>query len=140
MRPTKNINKVTESDQKQLNRFLYFIDKYVGKNQTAAAEALGVTQAYYSLISSGKRRISISVLTKLKEKHKLNIQWLQTGLGSEVSTADPDKKPQSTSGKVIDLQAEIFSAQKRIEILEVTLTHAYKLIEQLESRLEKAGL
>ncbi|WP_168187515.1 helix-turn-helix domain-containing protein [Pedobacter sp. G11] len=140
MRPTKKINKVNEADQKQLNRFLYFINKYVGKNQTAVAEALGMTQAYYSLIASGKRRISIAILTKLKEKHKLNIHWLQTGLGNEVFQTDPDNKPQSTVGKIIDLQAEILSAHTKIDILEVNLNQAYKLIQQLEARLEKSGL
>ncbi|WP_443945551.1 helix-turn-helix domain-containing protein [Pedobacter sp. AW1-32] len=140
MRPTKNINKVNEADQKQLNRFLYFISKYVGKNQTAVAESLGVTQAYYSYIASGKRRISIAILAKLKEKYKLNINWLHTGLGGEVFQNDPDKKPQSTVGKIIDLQASIDAAHRKIDILEVNLNQAYKLIQQLESRLDKAGL
>ena len=140
MRPTKNINKVNEADQKQLNRFLYFIDKYVGKNQTLVAKELEMTQAYYSYMASGKRRISIAVLTTLKEKYKLNINWLQTGLGTELLKVDPDKKRQSTVGKVIDLQAELLSANTKINILEVNLNQAYKLIDALEARLKKAGI
>lgn len=140
MRPTKNITKVNKTDQEQINRFSYFIDKYVAKNQIEAAKALGLTQAYYSYMVSGKRKISLTALMTLKTKFKLNIEWLQSGVGKELLAEDLSKKQQTAVGKIIDLQASIDQAETKITILEVNLNQAYKLIDALERRLEKAGL
>lgn len=79
------------------DRLEYLINRLFD-SKTAAARALGVSRAYISNMTTGKKNVSGDIITKISESLPLvNIDWLYHGRGKMIWT-DPEPSGEVEGG------------------------------------------
>jgi len=64
-----------------MNNRIVELRKALGLSQTEFAESLGITQNFISLVENGKRDFSSRTKNTLCALYKVNLIWLETGVG-----------------------------------------------------------
>lgn len=109
--------------------------KELGITQNNFAKLVGISQAYVSLMLSGKKSISYSVIQNItKYLPQVNIKWLLLGEGEmfieqkseEVQKSDIDHKPVKW---IQDLAAMLDQYESRIARLEAEVTELKNIIQ-----------
>lgn len=109
------------------NRFALFRKQFVDKNQTRAADALGMPQGYLSQIENGTRPLALRYIKILVEKFQLNAEWLTKNVG-EKQLRKPAKPTASTS---------LSAAHDAIKTLETAISNMEFIMKGMLSRIEK---
>lgn len=126
------------------------IRKYLGYNQEDFAASLGLTQGGYSDIERGKNGISGKIKLLLVKVHKINITFLEQGLGQmfyietppdqpEVikATADPNEAPDTKDKQIELLKLEIKRLNAERALYIELLQSKDKTIAVLERQIKK---
>jgi transcriptional regulator with XRE-family HTH domain len=117
------------------NRLKIFRELFIDKNQTRAAEMLGLSQARLSQIESGKRPVNWHLLDKLTKDFNLNTRYL-----SDNQEPKQLKKPvnkDKTTGQMDMLLEEMNILKSYLATLEKTFNSALKIMERQEQKLKE---
>lgn len=132
-RPTKK--KDTEIFDKELAKRIYdFRTKYVDPKQKVAAEMLGVSASLLSAIENGTRHPTYFLTETLVTKFDMNMEWFTSGAGPK-KINDPAKPSSESSLQAV--HTNVLSIMKNIKILEANLTHAFKIIQSQDQRIQQ---
>jgi transcriptional regulator with XRE-family HTH domain len=131
------------------NQRLKIIRKFLKVTQVDFGASLGLTQAGYSDIETGRNNISRKIKIILKKEHNINLRWLETGEGEmfavtiEDNEFDSDEFTQERN-LIEKLQLEIDRLQKEVKQLKAEnnlyselIKSKDRIIENLESHINK---
>ena len=125
-----------------VNKRIKIIRKTLKLSQKEFADTLGLTQAGYSYIESGKNNLSSKMLIILKKVHNVNISWLEHGKGEMFIPCKSEKKENSDESDVKNNTIELLAADiKRLnaerELYIKLLDSKDALIETLKQQIKK---
>ena len=104
--------------------------------------SIGLTQAGYSDIERGKNNVSGKIKIMLKQVHKVNLAWLESGDGEMIDTFIPTEgwspeKLADDQKQIENLKLEIDRLNAENKLYRDLLDSKLKMIATLEERFGK---
>lgn len=121
------------ADMAMVTRFVKFREKYVHKKQVHAAEILEMTQPSLWRYENGSSKIPSKLIKILRDRYRLNPDWLMTGTGPETL----EQKPRNTITDIAALRDELENLAHQTHVLTVNINRAFMIIEQQQKEIEE---
>ena len=108
-------------------------------NNADLADVLGVSEAYVSLLKSGKKDLSKKIVKNLVTKFPIiNEAWLLTGEGPMLKgQAGAGEKPAGSLDQVLEQYQQVLSEMLELRKNNADLTKEVGQIRELQKRLEE---
>ncbi|WP_439490514.1 helix-turn-helix domain-containing protein [Algoriphagus sp.] len=117
------------------NQQLKIIRKFLGMTQVDFGASIGLTQAGYSDIERGKNNVSGKIKIMLKQVHKVNLAWLESGEGEMIDSIITNEE--WSPERFADDQKQIENLKLEIDRLNAE-NKFYR--ELLDSKLKMIGI
>ena len=119
-------------DQAAAKRLNAFIRAHIHKTNRQAAIVLDENESGLWKMINGHSKINMVLIKKLVKDYKLNVEWLQTGKGSDVLKESPQKTIITDFNQ---LSADMNTLEKQLKIVNLTVEHLMKRIEQQDREI-----
>ena len=111
-------------------------------NNADLADVLGVSEAYVSLLKSGKKDLSKKIVKNLVTKFPIiNEAWLLTGEGEmlkgQAEVPEAGEKPAGSLDQVLEQYQQVLSEMLELRKNNADLTKEVGQIRELQKRLEE---